>query len=1237
MYRYSVNKTQYKYIEKSITINEFNKKKYFIIDVQQSTDVKTNNYKLNIICLDNNSNKYYYKINNIIPFFDIEFNDNIGNIIKHKYEKLLLDKLILKNNTLILESIKLKPFNYYSDSKVLHLRLNFKNISDYSYVLNVFNKNEILKEYLRQNETPYNYYNKVIQYNNIITCENIPKNTLLMTWDIETYSYDKTRIPDGLVNTDICFLICGTFHNYNSDKILSSFAFTTQNIEQNTTNNRTLWLKILDKIIKKKTGGNTKESSKSLAGVGLKHKNNYNIYDNILSYLNIINFDNLNIYRCKNEKDVFIQFVKMIQNIKPDIITGFNDHSYDWVYLKNKIENYYPDIKRLFYECFNILEFYVSDREIKPFKNSFNKISADMGNIDIVYPNSNYIIFIDTRTEFRKMFPKDIESNLNYYLKKFNLSLKSDLPYKKLFKIFETNDVDGMSDAAFYCLNDALRCHELLIKKQNLNEHYNMSFMTGITLKNSINRANGFKVFNYILKEGITHNYSFIYNKLEIDDNNDFCGGYVADPIYGLNLDCPVIGLDFASLYPNIQRTFNLGPDTLIRKDDILKYKNSKIPIREINGRFIVDHLENENNKSIIVKILTNLFNQRTIIKKSMLNFKTDREFYNNILSFKLNLSLCLFKKFNFNNTIINNLLFEFLGLDDLNEIINDLDQKQKTIKVLMNSFYGLLGSPTSLLYCKFIATTITKIGREMLCKVRDYVVDNGFIAHYSDTDSVYCSCKKIVFNDVVLNFKNNIINAKELFAEKINITKKFIKILLNDLNSFLKFTYKYDYIKLAYEEVLFPVFFIAKKMYFGVEHMETINYDDIDNYLFMRGYSPVRRNTTKLTKHIIINTVIKKLFSLDLFSQYHLNNFINVFDLIKKFIFDIVTDFRNNFYSIDYFIKSDRYSPNKNNIRINTFINKLKNRFDSLSSDDLKRKYKVPEPFERFSYIYVLKSDIIKFNGVIQKTEGLGVIMEYPSFLEDFNAELSYKKYFDSDLANELGCLIDHTHGKKYASKLFDLFNDYYDNKNEISNIMGMELTHLIESKNDIKKKNQKDFRNISKNKTIDYNNLKKDLFISFPKLYSFNIISDPNNFINNIINHISKLNFDLIHQKKSDIYLKLYNNKYYLPNLVDLNISLNNFREILFSELSDNIQVFNDIIYENLDFKIEEYLTNKELIIDFDFNDSYNSLVLFVNSHFNFLNNLEKTVENYYDILIKIYKYNSYHIYINKLKKLK
>lgn len=1226
MLRQKVNNTLYYIITETIDVNEFKKKKLFIIDISQRTCEITMNYILDITCIDKDGNKYFYNVSGIIPCFDIEYNIVVEKEI-HTYtnEKYLKEHTIhnIKDGNINLCGVYLKPFNYYSNELILHIRLNFKNIISYRILNSVFNKNLKIKEYIRNNESNNNYYNKAIQYNQLINAEKIPENTLLMTWDIETYSYDKTRIPDGLVETDECFLICGTFHKYNSDKILSSFAISTIKTENSIIGNREIYVKTIKDLVF------TKMSAHHC------HKSNNNIYENIIKYIGIINYPNLTLKICKNEKESIRCFIKMIKEIKPDIITGFNDHTYDWVYIKNKIENYYNDLNREFYECFNESKYYTWKDEMKPFISTINKISADINLMDVYYPKSNYIIFVDTRVEYRKIYTKDIESNLNYYLKKMKLDLKEDMPYKKLFQIFENKDENGMLLATLYCLTDAYRCQELLVKKQIINEHYNMAYMTGITLKNSINRAGGFKVFNYLLKDGIKENYSFIYNKMEIEGNSvDYMGGYVAEPNYGLNLDCPVIGLDFASLYPNIQRTFNLGPDTIIREHDISKYLKSKIPIRKICGKYVVDHHEKEELKSIMVKILTNLFNQRVVIKKKMLMYKHDKETYSNVFDYMTNLCLCINKTYNLNNKKTNKRIFDFLGINVLNDIINDLDQKQKAVKVLMNSFYGLLGSPTSQLYCKYIAETITAMGRTMLIQVRDYVKEKNYDVHYGDTDSVYVSCNKNTFSEIEAKFENDKINVKELFAGKIQITKYDIKLLLNDINKFLKEKYVYSYIEMAYEEVLYPVFFISKKVYFGIEHMETINYDDIDKYLFMRGYSPIRRGTTQLTKNVIVDTVIKKIFSLDTFSNYHKTKKIDIFEIIKNIVLQVIEKFKRNEYPIDYFIKSDRYSPGKNNIRINTFVDKLRQRHDSLN-DELKRKYTPPEPYERFKYIYINKANKILYNGSIVKIDGLGHVMEYPCYLDDYGADLYHKKYFESDLANELGCLIHPKEGKRHIIKLFELFVDNSNNNYELNKIKNINYESLINYKNDAKALKTKQFRGEAKSKSLDYNNIKMELLIDYQYLFKYDIISNPYTFIHNINNDISKINFDNINQRKSDMYIACYNNKYYKPNLNKLITAIDIQNNILHEELCENIKIYCDIIYNNLNIKIEEHCNNKNTIIDYDIEKSFKNIVLFINKHKNFMDNLEDNVEKYYNIVYKTTKYESYSKFINKLKK--
>ncbi len=46
-----------------------------------------------------------------------------------------------------------------------------------------------------------------------------------------------------------------------------------------------------------------------------------------------------------------------------------------------------------------------------------------------------------------------------------------------------------------------------------------------------------------------------------------------------------------------------------------------------------------------------------------------------------------------------------------------------------------------------------------------------------------------------------------------------------NKVNTYLKIKNGTSYLKMAYEEVLFPMYFTGKKKYFRIEHKEVINF----------------------------------------------------------------------------------------------------------------------------------------------------------------------------------------------------------------------------------------------------------------------------------------------------------------------------------------------------------------------------------------------------------------------------
>ncbi|MFP6596215.1 MAG: DNA polymerase II, partial [Candidatus Hydrogenedentota bacterium] len=59
-------------------------------------------------------------------------------------------------------------------------------------------------------------------------------------------------------------------------------------------------------------------------------------------------------------------------------------------------------------------------------------------------------------------------------------------------------------------------------------------------------------------------------------------------------------------------------------------------------------------------------------------------------------------------------------------------------IKIIMNSFYGVLGSSGCRFYDPKLATSITKRGHELITRSRDFIEERGYDVIYGDTDSVF-------------------------------------------------------------------------------------------------------------------------------------------------------------------------------------------------------------------------------------------------------------------------------------------------------------------------------------------------------------------------------------------------------------------------------------------------------------------------------------------------------------------
>jgi DNA polymerase II len=61
-----------------------------------------------------------------------------------------------------------------------------------------------------------------------------------------------------------------------------------------------------------------------------------------------------------------------------------------------------------------------------------------------------------------------------------------------------------------------------------------------------------------------------------------------------------------------------------------------------------------------------------------------------------------------------------------------------QAIKIIMNSFYGVLGTPGCRFFDARLASSITRRGHQILLRSRDYIEENGHRVIYGDTDSVF-------------------------------------------------------------------------------------------------------------------------------------------------------------------------------------------------------------------------------------------------------------------------------------------------------------------------------------------------------------------------------------------------------------------------------------------------------------------------------------------------------------------
>jgi DNA polymerase elongation subunit (family B) len=286
----------------------------------------------------------------------------------------------------------------------------------------------------------------------------------------------------------------------------------------------------------------------------------------------------------------------------------------------------------------------------------------------------------------------------------------------------------------------------------------------------------------------------------------------------------------------------------------------------------------------------------------------------------------------------------------------------QFALKIYMNSFYGIAGNPLSPLFMRELAGGVTSAGQYNIKKVADYVREKGFGIKYGDTDSLYLTCPDKCYYNCDLKYQNDEVTKEEYWNEMVNVTMKVMNEMREDVNEYLYQDNGTRYLKMAYEEVLFPVVFVGKKKYFGVEHVNIPNFHPTK--LFVKGVGTVRRGQSKFFI-IVCEEIMWKVTKVE-----NENSLRKVVEMV------IDENMRKRHDDINVFNLSATYKPDKQNVSVNNFANRMAD------------KGIVIEPGERFDYLVIRHP-----NRNARKYEHMVITKQF----DESKMKLDMKYYFKS------------------------------------------------------------------------------------------------------------------------------------------------------------------------------------------------------------------------------------------------
>jgi DNA polymerase elongation subunit (family B) len=388
----------------------------------------------------------------------------------------------------------------------------------------------------------------------------------------------------------------------------------------------------------------------------------------------------ISLIKCDSEVDLLNTVIARIQDWQPDILSGWNWIDFDHGYITERAK-----------KLSNVDEHKLSD-------------IGSVGGRKVETRIDGVVAFDEMRAYEDKVSWSENRSSRLGYVAAEEIGI-GKIPAVDVTTAYE----EDRARLAAYNLLDVQLCVALTEKHQIEEFYLDLADLTGLQVYDCYYEKR--LVDGYI---AVRKDDDEVYPNQSEEDIATPAGGMVLSPSDGIEEDVAVV--DLKSLYPSSMITANISPEKLTTDLDEADVIVPGMPEKEddVGGRVEPSDITWEYDESLPWSQRAKGFklDDEGILPKYLKELFKEREEYKSLRD----------------------------GHDANDPEYDVYDRKQRAIKVVMNSFYGVSNSPYYRLAQDGVGDAITGVSRYVLWKASERAEELGYEVIYGDTDSCIIS-----------------------------------------------------------------------------------------------------------------------------------------------------------------------------------------------------------------------------------------------------------------------------------------------------------------------------------------------------------------------------------------------------------------------------------------------------------------------------------------------------------------